>query len=52
MDFECHIEVKSGNPEKWQRIASFENGDDRDFCLDAFAESFSDCEFRAVGNDD
>lgn len=44
---EYHIVI-----DRRHRIASFVNESDRDFCLDALAEYYDDCEFTAEeGND-
>ena len=49
MDF--HIQVKNSKG-KWERIASFQNFQDRDLCLDLFADTYSDCNFRQEDKDE
>jgi hypothetical protein len=46
MDY--HIEVKSSEKGKWQRIASFETLQDRDDCIDVLAEKYDDVAFRKI----
>lgn len=39
-----HIEVKNGK--EWERIASFLNDSDRDYCKMFLAEMYNDCSFK------
>jgi hypothetical protein len=45
MDY--HIEVKNSK-NKWEKVVSCQSFQDRDVCLSALKENFSDCEFRPV----
>jgi len=42
---EYYIEVKNSEG-NWELIASFQDGLDRDDCLDFLADKYSDCKFR------
>jgi hypothetical protein len=48
MDY--HIEVRNSKG-KWERVASFQNGIDRDDCMSFLQGRYVDCKFRMVNDE-